>query len=68
MPGIFDDEQGRVADGSWGPHPTAPPAPNPGGNSLPPNASIIPFQTLTGEALTDGGAWSNQPIATQGPD
>ncbi len=28
--------QGRVADGSWGAHPTAPPAPNPGGNSLPP--------------------------------
>jgi fatty-acyl-CoA synthase len=39
--------QGRVADGSWGPHPTAPPAPNPGGNSLPPNASIIPSQTLS---------------------
>jgi hypothetical protein len=41
-----NSRQGRVADGSWGPHPTAPPAPNPGGNSLPPNVSIIPFQTL----------------------
>ncbi len=34
----------RTAHGE--PHPTAPPAPNPGGNSLPPNVSIIPFQTL----------------------
>ncbi len=41
-----NSRQVRVADGSWGHHPTAPPAPNPGGNSLPPNVSIIPFQTL----------------------
>ncbi len=34
----------RTAHGA----PTPPPAPNPGGNSLPPNVSIIPFQTLSG--------------------
>ncbi len=33
----------RTAPGA----PTATPAPSPGGNSLPPNLSIIPFQALS---------------------
>ena len=39
MPDIFDDER-------RGSGPIAP-APNPGGYSLPPNVSVIPFQTLS---------------------